>query len=126
MTDGQGTARRLLVIDDEPEFAEYVRKVAEGLGYEATATGAFAAFRDQVERRMPDTIVLDLVMPEKDGIEILNWLIEFGYSGKLVVATGYNPDFARMTAQLAVARGRMSVTTLAKPVRLGDLRAALA
>ncbi len=62
--------RRLVVVDDEPEFAEYVRKVAAGLGFEVQVTTGAAAFKKAYDAFDPGVIVLDVVMPETDGIEV--------------------------------------------------------
>ncbi len=74
----------------------------------------------------PTTIVLDVVMPETDGIDLVNWLADRHYHGKLVIVTGFTPHYAEMTRTLSVAKGMTSVITLYKPVDLVKLRAALA
>ena len=62
--------KRLLVVDDEPEFGEYVRKVAVELGYEVEVTGDGKSFMKAYESFNPSVIALDLVMPEIDGVEL--------------------------------------------------------
>ncbi len=66
--------KRILIVDDEADFREFIARVAWGLGFEATAVGASAEFRAVYDTVAPDAIVLDIVMPEEDGIELLNWL----------------------------------------------------
>ena len=63
--------KRLLVVDDEPEFGELVRKVATGLGYEARATTTGHAFQTAYHELHPTHIVMDMVMPEMDGNELV-------------------------------------------------------
>ena len=63
--------KRLLVIDDEPEIGEFVRKVATGLGYEVRVTTDGHAFQDAYRELRPTTIVMDMVMPEMDGNELI-------------------------------------------------------
>jgi two-component system KDP operon response regulator KdpE len=62
---------RVLVIDDEPQILRALRINLSARGYEVTtaATGA-AALRAAAETR-PDVIVLDLGLPDIDGIEVL-------------------------------------------------------
>jgi hypothetical protein len=43
-----------------------------------------------------------------------------------VITTGYNPQYAKMAGLVGADRGLQAVKTLTKPVRLADLRAALA
>jgi CheY-like chemotaxis protein len=117
--------KRLLVVDDEPEFGEFVRKVAVDLGYEVQVTTNGRAFQKAYENLQPTTIVLDMVMPEMDGNEIVLWLMQQQYASNLIIITGYSPDYAADAKQLAEFKGLRSVTTLTKPIRLAKLRAVL-
>ncbi len=62
--------RHILVVDDEPNIREvvelYLRR--EGFDVEVTADGAAALVA--LERNLPDLVVLDLMLPEVDGLEI--------------------------------------------------------
>jgi CheY-like chemotaxis protein len=115
-----------LIIDDEADFADYVRRVAEGIGCEVRATNEAGAFKRAYEDFDPDVIVLDMVMPEVDGIELVNWLAEQQCRAKLIIVTGYSHRYAEMASVLSAAKGMPPATALTKPVRLADLRAALA
>jgi CheY-like chemotaxis protein len=117
--------KRLLVIDDEPEIGEFVRKVATGLGYEVRVTTDGHAFQDAYRELRPTTIVMDMVMPEMDGNELVLWLMEQHYDANLIIITGYNPDYAKDARLLAEFKGLRSVITLIKPIRLDKLREVL-
>ena len=117
--------KRLLVIDDEPEIGEFVRKVATGLGYEVRVTTDGRAFQDAYHELRPTTIVMDMVMPEMDGNELVLWLMEQHYDANLIIITGYNPDYAKDARLLAEFKGLRSVITLIKPIRLDKLREVL-
>jgi CheY-like chemotaxis protein len=119
------TDKRLLVVDDEPEFGEFVRKVATDLGYEVRVTTNGRAFQQAYHELRPSTIVLDMVMPEMDGNEIVLWLMQQQYSANLIIITGYSPDYAKDAKRLAEFKGLRSVTTLTKPIRLAKLREVL-
>ncbi len=119
------TEKRLLVIDDEPEFGEFVRKVAVDLGYEVQVTTDGRAFQRAYESFQPTTIVLDMVMPEMDGNELVLWLMKQQYASDLIIITGYSPDYAQDAKRLAEFKGLHSVITLNKPIRLAKLRAVL-
>jgi DNA-binding response OmpR family regulator len=64
--------KRVLLVDDDPELLESVRLALVMRGYEVlTATdGAEALAR--VERDRPDLMVLDLVMPRRSGLTVLD------------------------------------------------------
>jgi CheY-like chemotaxis protein len=117
--------KRLLVIDDEPEIGEFVRKVAAGLGYEVRVTTDGRAFQAAYHELRPTTIVMDMVMPEMDGNELVLWLMEQLYDANLIIITGYNPDYAKDARLLAEFKGLRSVITLIKPIRLDKLREVL-
>lgn len=117
--------KRLLVVDDEPEFCELVRKVAADLGYEVQVATNGHTFQAAYLSLQPTLIVMDMVMPEMDGNELVLWLVEQRYAADLVIITGYNPDYAKDARLLAEFKGLRSVTTLTKPIRVARLREAL-
>ncbi|HOB61511.1 MAG TPA: response regulator [Candidatus Competibacteraceae bacterium] len=117
--------KRLLVVDDEPEFGELVRQVAVGLGYEVRVTTNGRAFQTAYQELQPTVIVMDMVMPEMDGNELVLWLMEQHYASNLIIITGYSPDYAKDASLLAEFKGLRSVNTLTKPIRLAKLREVL-
>jgi CheY-like chemotaxis protein len=119
------SVKRLLAIDDEPDFMEIVRTVAEKLDYEVKITDKADAFAEIYESFNPDVIVLDLVMPEVDGVELAHWLAHENCQAKIIFITGHNPRYADAAQDLADKGDLVSVTTLSKPVSLTTLREAL-
>jgi CheY-like chemotaxis protein len=117
--------KRLLICDDEPAFGRFVRNVAEDLGYEIEVTTTWQAFMQAYLAFRPTTIVLDIVMPGMDGIELVVWLGSLQSSARLIIVTGYAPDYAANAKILAEYKGLGPVTTLQKTVEVSRLRAAL-
>ena len=70
--------KRLLIVDDEPAFGEFVRDVALALDYEVIVTTSGKAFQQCYGNFQPTMIMLDMVMPEMDGNELVLWLMEQG------------------------------------------------
>jgi len=60
----------ILVVEDEPSIAEVVGLYLGRAGYEVRTVGDGVAALDEVERRPPDLIVLDLMLPRLDGLEV--------------------------------------------------------
>lgn len=115
--------QRLLVLDDEPEFCEYVRTVAEQEHYVVKTLQDSRDFQALYESFDPTLIVLDLVMPNMDGIEIIRWLSSKERAVHVVLATGYNPRYAMMADKLAMGRSKhLKISPIAKPVRIDTLR----
>ncbi len=91
----QAGRRTVLVVDDEPTIAEIVSRYLERAGYAATtAADGLEAIRVAGERR-PDLVVLDVMLPELDGLEVLHRLRE-GDDGRtpviLLTAKGEQDD----------------------------------
>lgn len=115
--------QRLLVLDDEPEFCEYVRNVAEQEDYLVKTLQDSRQFEEVYESFDPTLIVLDLVMPNMDGIEIIRWLSSRERPVHVVLATGYNPRYAMMADKLAMSHSKnLKISPIAKPVRIDTLR----
>lgn len=119
-------AKRLLICDDEPAFGRLVRTVAEELGYEVLVASDGVALTQAYDEFAPTLIILDMVMPGMDGNEVVVWLAQHGSTARLIIITGFTPDYALHAKVLAEFKGLGPVTTLRKPVSLGELRRALA
>jgi len=62
--------RKILVVDDEPDIVELVAFNLKAEGYDvSTASNGLEAL-DQARALLPDLIVLDLMMPELDGLAV--------------------------------------------------------
>lgn len=62
---------RILIVDDDSLFRESVRSNLEDAGYEVAEAADGHKALQELEANPADLIVLDIVMPEKDGFEIL-------------------------------------------------------
>jgi len=60
----------ILVVEDEPSIAEVVSLYLGRAGFEVRTVGDGLAALDEVERRKPDLIVLDIMLPRMDGLEV--------------------------------------------------------
>ena len=117
--------KRLLICDDEPAFGRLVCNVAEDLGYSVRVTNGGRVFIEAYESFRPSTIVLDMIMPGMDGNELVLWLARQEATARLIIISGFNPDYAANAKALAEYKGLGPVVTLQKPVDLADLREAL-
>jgi DNA-binding response OmpR family regulator len=60
---------RLLLIDDDTRLTEMVGEYLRRQGYEVAVAGTLAAGREQLERQAPDALILDLMLPDGDGLD---------------------------------------------------------
>jgi DNA-binding NarL/FixJ family response regulator len=69
-----GRPARILIVDDEPLNVDYLEQELEGLGFEIeTAVNGLEAL-ERVAASPPDLVLLDVMMPEMDGISVLRIL----------------------------------------------------
>ena len=66
--------QKILVVDDEPEAVELVEFNLKGAGYAVTTAGDGAEALNKARRIQPDLVILDVMMPEIDGMEVCKLL----------------------------------------------------
>ena len=86
-------------------LGDMVALVASDMGYEAKAVTHAQEFMDTIDSFKPDTVVIDIVMPEIDGFQIVKWLRDRGCSAKVVVASTANLNYAKLARSLGKGRG---------------------
>jgi two-component system alkaline phosphatase synthesis response regulator PhoP len=62
--------KRILVVDDEPDFASIVQANLEKEGFDVEVAYDGVEGLEKVKANPPDAIVLDVMMPNKDGYEM--------------------------------------------------------
>ena len=65
------SAKHILVIDDEPDIRDLVKDILEDEGYDVITAENAASAREARRARRPDLILLDIWMPDMDGISLL-------------------------------------------------------
>ena len=94
---------RVLVVDDEPDIRTTVKEILEDEGYQVTLADGARAAREARTQMRPDVILLDIWMPETDGISLLR---EWASTGAL-------------TSPVIMMSGHGNVETAVEATRLG-------
>ena len=83
--------KRLLIVDDDPSLREIFRLFMEKEGYEVDEAEDGAKGIDRVKAFKPDAIVLDLMMPVMNGVEVLKKLRDADLFARVpvIVVTGF-------------------------------------
>ena len=119
------TGLKLLVVDDEPDARELVKRVLSDCGAEVMATGSAEEALRYIESQRPDVLVSDIGMPETDGYELLRRVRALGAErgGKLpaIALTA----FARSEDRTRALRAGF-LAHIAKPVEPSELGAMVA
>ncbi len=66
--------RTIMIVDDNPDIVTIVKTILEGKGYVVqTAYSGMEVF-SRLEEKKPDLIILDVMLPQMDGLEVLTRL----------------------------------------------------
>ena len=82
---------KILALDDEPFMLKLLQRTLAQLGYvQVTACDSARRALQEMDHPdgVPDLILLDLNMPEMDGIEFMRQLVERRYAGALILVSG--------------------------------------
>lgn len=119
----------MLAIDDDEIVLDIIQELLMQLGITQLKTAGDGSaglrhLRSMV--RVPDFVIVDVFMPDMDGIEFLKELAKTRYQGGVILASGSDVQMLQMARQLATANGLNIRAALVKPLHLEDLAQAMA
>lgn len=76
MASNPAGSRRVLVVDDEPRMTHFIRLNLEHDGFEVVEAASGAQALEGLRDRLPDLVLLDVMMPDLDGFETLQLIRE--------------------------------------------------
>jgi DNA-binding response OmpR family regulator len=85
-------AGRVLVVDDDPGTVELLQEFLEGKGYEVFTAGNGAWALRKVKEERPHLVLLDVMMPKMDGLEVLRQIREIDQTIGVIMVTGVNEE----------------------------------
>jgi CheY-like chemotaxis protein len=68
------TKKTIMVVDDNPDIITIVKTILEGRGYTVFSASSGPELLNLLPNQKPDLIILDIMMPEMDGLEVLTRL----------------------------------------------------
>ena len=106
----------ILIVDDEPDICTLVKEILEDEGFEVSTAENAEQAREARRARRPDLILLDIWMPDTDGISLLKeWASNSGLNTPVIMMSGHG------TVETAVEATRLGAYDfLEKP--FADLR----
>jgi EAL domain-containing protein (putative c-di-GMP-specific phosphodiesterase class I) len=107
---------RVLVIDDEEDICEIIAEMAERRGLEVKTLSNTAKTAETLAGFPPDFIMLDLMMPGIDGVELLRMLAEHAKGAKLCLMSGSDTRVLNSARRLGSAHGLDVIAALEKPL----------
>lgn len=80
---------KILILDDEPDMVENLRCILRDSGHDPITETDSRKALDWVERQQPDLVIVDLVMPDLDGMTVLEQIKARYPQLPVIVLTGY-------------------------------------
>ena len=115
-------AQRVLIVEDDADTAEGLRELVQLWGHEPVVADSGTAARAAAARERFDVVLLDLGLPDVDGVAIAGELrAALGAAARVVALTGHTDE-----GMLARVRAAGADAHLRKPVDLDHLEALLA
>lgn len=119
----RGDGQRVLVVDDEPEILNAMKELLVYLGYKPEFASNGIQGLDKYKNCKPDAVLMDINMPEMDGIACIEEILNYDPDAKISIISGYELDGINGLGKKA----KESIKDyLPKPVGLHDLGALLA
>lgn len=111
------SARAVLVVDDEPDIRGLLQEILEDEGYAVSTAATASAAQALVEESRPDLVLLDIWMPDMDGVSLLKaWKSSGSLDFPVIMISGHG------TVETAVEATRHgAVDFIEKPVSLAKL-----
>jgi two-component system NtrC family response regulator/two-component system response regulator AtoC len=79
----------LLLVDDDEAFRKALARELGRVGYEVATADSGAAALDRVAEREPDVVLLDLRLPDRDGLEVLEAIRATSPGTDVIMLTGH-------------------------------------
>ncbi|MDE1178463.1 MAG: response regulator transcription factor [Edaphobacter sp.] len=132
---------RILIVEDDRKLSEALVSGLESAGYDTMAASSGEEGFFLAHRNRPDLVLLDLTLPQRNGLEILRQLRQDGVDVRVLVLTSHNTvddrieglqtgaddylgkpfSFPELLARIDALLRRMLVAPAPGPLRVGDL-----
>jgi DNA-binding response OmpR family regulator len=106
--------KKILVIDDEKSIRKMLKIVLEKNNYKVFTAQDGNKGIQQFKDQKPDLIIIDLIMPEKEGLETIGEIKELNTSVKIIAISGGGT--VDPTTYLMLAKNMGAHKTISKPI----------
>ncbi|MCK9573703.1 MAG: response regulator [Candidatus Omnitrophica bacterium] len=110
--------KKVLIVDDEREIVDFLGRFLQRLGVTAIKAYNGEEALKKFDQEHPDSIFLDIQMPDKDGITILKEIKKIDSSVKIIMITGKDDKDLQ-----AKAKKYGAIDYITKPLDLSELSA---
>jgi two-component system response regulator MtrA len=117
--------KRLLVIDDQVSLTKIISSIAAEAGLDVCVVNDPTWALDEFLNYRPNIVLLDMVMPEKDGVDVLQEIMLTGADAKVILTSGFTDAYVRLAERVVEFHNQGPVRHLKKPFRRNQLLAML-
>jgi DNA-binding response OmpR family regulator len=111
----------ILIVDDDPEICVYMKTMLEATGYRVTTLSDPTEAVDQIRAEEFHVLIIDLMMPKMDGIELIGQIRRIDSDVAIMVFTGYP------SVETAVDALKLNVSDyVKKPFEIAEFREKIA
>ena len=111
----------ILIVDDDPEICAYMKTMLEATGYRVTTLSDPTLVVEQVRAEEFHVLIIDLMMPKMDGIELISQIRKIDSDVAIMVFTGYP------SVETAVDALKLNVSDyVKKPFEIAEFREKIA
>ena len=107
---------KILIVDDEPNVCNFLSEFLDYKGFEPTITLSGKEALQQLESEDFDLVLLDIIMPEMNGFEVLERINQIGNKVPVIILTGVRDQ---NVANDSIEMG--AVDFISKPIDLDQL-----
>jgi len=111
------SSAHILVVDDEPDIRSLLKEILEDEGFDVTIAENAAEARECRRQRRPDLVLLDIWMPDTDGLSLLKeWSEDNGLDAPVIMMSGHG------TVETAVEATRLGAYDfIEKPLSIAKI-----
>ncbi|GHC30706.1 EAL domain-containing response regulator [Aidingimonas halophila] len=115
MSQGTEERRRILILDDDPGVGRTIAFMSERLGLQSRSVDNAHDFFEALHQWRPAYVVIDLIMPDMDGVEVMRQLARLRSTVAIIISSGVGTRVLD-AAERAAAEHRLNVLgVLSKP-----------
>jgi EAL domain-containing protein (putative c-di-GMP-specific phosphodiesterase class I) len=106
------------ILDDEPEFREFITQIATAAGVATRSFGDVTSLEMALTEGLPEVIVLDLSLGDSDGIDVIRSLAASRFAGAILLISGCDANTIKEVSRIGARHGLNMLPFLQKPFLL--------
>ncbi|NOX10095.1 MAG: EAL domain-containing response regulator [Gammaproteobacteria bacterium] len=116
---------RLDVVDDDPGMVALLKEIGESIDFEVHTYLDGTDFKQRFDHDKIGILLLDLIMPECDGIEVLRFLAQQSFNNPIILISGYDTSVLNAAQKLAGEQELEIIDSFSKPLPITEIRTCL-